>query len=446
MSLTLLDGYRRAIEAGGSAIREDAADFAAMPELEWQARWFAGEFGNAWTSVDGTPVHLVDFGRWNREPGPDFVDARLRIGDREVRGAIELDRDARDWEHHGHATNPAFRDVVLHVFIEQPARRFFTRTIEHREVTQVQLCAKRPHTRRSRAEYPTRFHVSETSVLLAAARHRLDLKARALQRYAGVHGEGEAWFAALAMALGYKQNQTPFLLLAQRVGLRAAGGPEGEALLFGTAGFLESPAPPEADRAVRAYLRDLWENWWTHRASCERWILPRKAWHSGGARPANHPHRRVATLARIAAGWSPIRKALTQSRRDALVAALESIAHPFWTMRFNLRGDELAKTQSLLGAERIRDIIINIHHPLAIARDDGAWPAFLREKGPAPAAIIRNAAARFFGASEISLSSAAIQQGLLQLERDFRAAPEPADFLGALRKLATDSTGGDGAC
>jgi hypothetical protein len=446
MSRALLDGYRGALAAGVDAVREDAVDFAGMPELEWQARWFAGEFGNEWQSADGVPVRIEDFGRWNREPGPDFVDARLKIGDREVRGAIELDRDARDWEHHGHATNPAFREVALHVFIERPQRRFFTRTIDHREVTQVQLRAKRPNFRQTDKELSGLFGESEIAILLAAARHRLDLKARALQRYAAVHGESEAWFAALAMALGYRQNQTPFLLLAQRVGVRAAGGPNGEALLFGTAGFLESPSPPEADRSIRAYLRELWENWWTQRADCERWILPRKAWHTAGARPANHPHRRVAALARIAPGWTPIRKALAQSRREALIAALESVDHPFWATRFNLQGEALAKPQALLGTDRIGDIVINIHHPLAVARNDDAWELFLREKGPAPASIMRNAARRFFGAATIPLSSAAIQQGLLQLERDYRAAPEPAEFLAALRKLAARSTGGAGAC
>ena len=76
--------------------------------------------------------------------------------------------------------------------------------------------------------------------------------------------EDEALFAALAVALGYKRNQTPFLLLAQKVGLRGAN----EAALFGVAGFLEAPEPPAADREVRGYLRELWESWWKLRAGC----------------------------------------------------------------------------------------------------------------------------------------------------------------------------------
>lgn len=430
----LLQSYHEALSEGGRTIGEDPVDFSAMPELEWQARWFAGEFGDSWSTVDGAHVTIEDFGRWNREPGPDFVDARIRIDGRPLRGAIELDRDVRDWERHGHAANPAFRDVVLHVFTDGPARRFYTRTTDHREIAQLRLPPFREEIRARPTLVSSAFDASQTHILLAAARHRMDLKARALKRCAAVHGDDNAWFAALGTALGYRKNQAPFLLLAQRVGLHAAGTAKGEALLFGTAGFLESPPQPDADRAVRHYLRDLWECWWTERAGCERWILPRTAWSFAGIRPANHPHRRVAALARIAAGWASIRGALAHTRRDALVGALESLAHPFWNTRYHLDCSRLPEPRSLIGTDRITDILVNILHPLAIARSDRAWEDFLLEKGPSPAAVMRQSAARFFGSAKLPLGSAALQQGLLQLERDFRAASDPSAFLDALRR------------
>lgn len=428
--------YQCALAAGECRIGEAEPVFGHMPELEWQARWFAGEFGREWISAEGEEIRMVDFGRWNREAGPDFVDARLRIGRREICGDIELDPDAQDWERHGHATNPDYRRVVLHVFLRRPERRFFTRTSDHAEVAQLHLSAgespRMPHSD------VTPFESSAAlAILHTAARHRLDLKARSFRRHADANGEEEARFAALAIALGYKRNQTPFLLLAQRAGLAAASSSSGEAQLFGIAGFLEGPVPAAASRDVRAYLRTLWESWWSLRASCERLILPAKAWQFSSTRPANHPHRRVAALAGIAARWPGIRKALEVPDREALIAALESVDHPFWAARCNLRADKLGKPQALLGAERIRDILINIYHPLAVARDNAAWELFLAERGPASAAIIRQTVRKFFGDGHaLPLSGAAVQQGLLQLERDYRSAREPAKFLAALRQLA----------
>src|SRR5207247_3610366 len=54
-----------------------------------------------------------------------------------VLGAIGVAVSDRSWETHGHATNPAFEESVLHVFVEKSDREFFTRTKSHRNVPQL---------------------------------------------------------------------------------------------------------------------------------------------------------------------------------------------------------------------------------------------------------------------------------------------------------------------
>jgi hypothetical protein len=61
-------------------------------ELELQARWFAGDFGKHFISTAGDEIEVVQFGTWNREAGPDFRDAAIRInGGDPIRGWIEID-------------------------------------------------------------------------------------------------------------------------------------------------------------------------------------------------------------------------------------------------------------------------------------------------------------------------------------------------------------------
>src|SRR5262249_7238513 len=48
-------------------------------ELEVQARWFAGDFGKEFASTNGDKIDIIQFGVWNREAGPDFRDAAIRI-------------------------------------------------------------------------------------------------------------------------------------------------------------------------------------------------------------------------------------------------------------------------------------------------------------------------------------------------------------------------------
>src|SRR5438477_2300767 len=109
-------------------------------ELELQAGWFAGEFGRKFQTLTGEPVEIVQFGFWNHEAGPDFQDTAIRIGGGPVlQGAIKIDLLDRNWELHGHATNPAFDDAILHVFLERSGVEFFARTSTHRNVPQIQL-------------------------------------------------------------------------------------------------------------------------------------------------------------------------------------------------------------------------------------------------------------------------------------------------------------------
>src|SRR5436305_13602146 len=89
-------------------------------ELELQARWFAGDFGRTFNSTRGNNIDIVQLGTWNREAGPDFCDAAISVnGGPPISGSIEIDVLDRNWELHGHSTNPAFDQTVLHVFVEQ---------------------------------------------------------------------------------------------------------------------------------------------------------------------------------------------------------------------------------------------------------------------------------------------------------------------------------------
>lgn len=300
--MTLADRYAALLPAG---MRERLLLRPAeqWTELELQAFWFAGEFGREFHTTDGQAVRVVHFGVWNHEAGPDFSQAVVQFGEEEpVRGAIEFEPEARDWERHGHSQNPAYNDVVLHVFLRAPTEeRFFTRTLSHRHVPQVLLEAtdlqgevapEVPEAKLGRCAAPLRALPLEKAraVLTGAAEYRLLRKAAALARLREVHGRAEALFQALAAALGYKSNQLPFTLLAQRLPvkrLQAAEAAQVEGLLFGAAGFLTTGDLEAYDESARPYVRGLWEQWWAQRNECAGLVLPAKTWKASGQRPAN---------------------------------------------------------------------------------------------------------------------------------------------------------------
>src|SRR5438093_2715205 len=201
-------------------------------ELELQARWFAGDFGKQFVSTTGDQIDIIQFGTWNREAGPDFRDAAIRInGSEPIRGCVELDVINRSWETHGHAINPAFEETVLHAFVEKSDREFFTRTKSNRNVPQVCIdptilpdafSANIPLARPGRCQSPLKDLPDERvrSVLDAAAQFRLQQKAARIRNKIDNHGHDEALFQEVAAALGYKENKLPFTLIAQRLPLK----------------------------------------------------------------------------------------------------------------------------------------------------------------------------------------------------------------------------------
>jgi Protein of unknown function (DUF2851) len=389
-----------------------------LSELEMQARVFAGEFGVSWQGENGEKVEVVHFGIWNREPGPDFCRALVLIDGEKFAGDIEIDQDARDWETHGHSQNPAYENVVLHLFFRRGQRRFFTRTAQNKAVTQVCLPFRGESKCAASRHDGVLDEARATKLVEAAASFRLRRKCEVFQRAARLRGHEEALFEAVAAAMGFKNNKIPFLLVAQRSSLARAKMEDGEALLFGLAGFLSAGHFDLGDRDARGYLKRLWEQWWAVRDRERRLILPASAWTYSAVRPANHPHRRMGALAAAAHSFGPIRRAVEKGKAADFAAAFASLEHPFWEKHSSLAGDPLAKMTALVGDDRVVDLSINVFLPAQPF--EAAWTHLCASAGPTPNGKILRSLEWLTGqARPAFFRSAMCQQGLLQLVEDF---------------------------
>ncbi|HVF72722.1 MAG TPA: DUF2851 family protein [Chthoniobacterales bacterium] len=405
-------------------------------ELELQARWFAGDFGRRFTSVAGDTIEIVQFGVWNREAGPDFSGAAIRVnGSEAIGGTIEFDLADRSWETHGHATNPAFDGAILHVFVEQNDRAFFTRTKSHHNVPQVRVdpatlpdkfSLSIPLARPGRCQAPLQDLPAERleSILTAASQFRLQRKAARLKNIVETHGRDGALFQEIASALGYKQNKLAFTLLAQRLPLSIlrAAPDDIEAMLFGVAGFLTSPDLAEYREGARNYVRQLWDRWWPHRDELQRLVLPGKLWRLGGARPLNHPQRRLGALALLAREWPAFIRSI--ARRDSKTAGdfFAGLNRPFWCTHYTLTSAPAPAQIALVGESRVADILANVLLPYFAAEGADVWPTYEKFRARLTNRRLETGAARLFGADPRRsrfTKTIAQQQGLLQIYEDF---------------------------
>jgi hypothetical protein len=236
--------------------------------LEWQALWYWGgsdtEFSrHEWRSRRGRAIRLSGAGTGARFH-PGLVSASTAA--RELQGDIEFDLRAVDWEQHGHDQNPSHDSVILHVFLHQPGARFFTQTSNHRNILQIHIKRDLLPNRvifasgncrrlgRTPSKTPTRpAQIDE--ILETAARVRIQRKAEQLQPAMRIHGLDEALFQAITIALGYKSNKVPFLIIAQRTSLKLLGQRTDsiEATLFDLSVFLE--VRHQAERRPRGSRR-----------------------------------------------------------------------------------------------------------------------------------------------------------------------------------------------
>ncbi|HXE42922.1 MAG TPA: DUF2851 family protein, partial [Candidatus Baltobacteraceae bacterium] len=383
-------------------------------------------------------------------------------------GDVEIDLETSGWRAHGHATNQNFKNVLLHVVWGESKPNPNTLAIlplknvldaplaELSSSLENESLRKLPENLRGKCCAPLRGldEAGTVELLHQAARMRFENKAAQFRIRARNAGWEQTLWENLFRALGYKHNVWPMQNLAETkpVWSRGVNSPiEFQTRLLGISGLLPTeparlrPASRDFGAAKPAksenYVRELWDVWWREREQFSDMILPRATWKFHGLRPANHPQRRLA----LASHWLADKNFISRIEKWSLrtttgnAAArpycdeLKEIFHverdEFWSWHWTFKSARLKKPQPLLGDARVTDLAINVILPwLWIRAKEGRNEKIQREMERRyfswPAAednsILKLARQRLLGTANVkSLKTAAAQQGLMQIVRDF---------------------------
>lgn len=86
----------------------------------WQFQYFdKSELST--TSEDA--LQIIAAGQLNSDQGPDFSDAKIKIGKTTWAGTVEVHIKTSDWNKHNHQTDKNYKNVILHVVWEDSGGR-----------------------------------------------------------------------------------------------------------------------------------------------------------------------------------------------------------------------------------------------------------------------------------------------------------------------------------
>lgn len=407
-------------------------------------------------TVQGQPVRVLHPGFWNHEAGPDFRNAVIQIGPGLAHnGDVEIDLVPQGWHGHHHDTNPAYRHVILHAVWEADAP-----WAGHLPVLPLKACLDAPLEEltlwlrqdpapaapcllgRCAASLRNLPESGVAQLLEQAAQVRLETKARHFQARARQVGWEQSLWEGLFSALGYKNNVWPMQQISRSLPALMAKCAEEvslvqlQARLLGVSGLL--PADADVRRAAgQAYLRRLWEFWWREQGHFDEFVLPKSMWRLNGLRPANQPQRRLA----LAAHWlgqfnlpGRLEKWFASAKpgpklASSLWEALQTDEDQFWSRHWTFRSAAMGQPQPLIGPPRLTDLAMNVVLPWFWTRAEAGQNRELQKRAEAcyfawpkgqDNAVLRFVSRRLFGDDpRVRLDSAALQQGLLQIVRDF---------------------------
>ena len=337
-------------------------------------------------TTDGRRVEVIDPGLHNRNAGPDFFNAKVRIGNTLWVGNVELHLKSADWYTHGHDRDPKYNNVVLHVVCQADCDVL---TSEGHYLPQLEvpiaIKLKQGYEELLRADkYPPCYKIvpqlsrlTVHSWMAALQTERLEQKTQAIARRAQQCDDSweAAYFATLARNYGFGVNGDAFEQWAKHVPLQAVGKHRDdlfqvEAIFMGQAGLLDPQSVPERYREealAEGYFTRLRNEYQylAHKFSLQP--MDYAQWRFLRLRPQNFPYIRISQLARLyherRSGLSELLECETV---DQLRRLLTTHVTPYWETHYTF-GAESTHNDKRLSAASLDLIIINTAIPVLFA-------------------------------------------------------------------------------
>ena len=381
----------------------------------------------------GEEVEVLNPGIHNSDSGPDFFNAKIRIGETIWAGNIEIHIHSSDWKRHNHQQDKSYDNVILHAVWrdDMPVSRFDgspVPTLELDGMYNEHAWKQYLGFMNSRQWIPCSSMISGIDLFVRNAWldrvlvERLERKALLVENILSLtqNDWAQTFYRLLARNMGFKLNNQAFEMLAhslpyQFLAKHADDLFQVEAMVFGQAGLLEgtfADSYPQQLKTEYGFLRRKFD------------LTPIDAhlWRFMRLHPGNFPTLRLAQFASIIHHSVVIIGELFSSSNVTTYRKLFGAeASEYWNTHYTF--DKLsAPRHKTLGLSSIDLLLINLVAPILVAY--GRWKSDTSMIEKAVDLLLQlkpenNTFTRKWAETGIPAENAASSQALIELKTQY---------------------------
>lgn len=377
----------------------------------------------------GKEIVVLKAGELNRDAGPDFTNAQIRINGIVLAGNIEIHIKTSDWLKHNHQHNKSYDNLVLHVVYEHDT------DLAQNENNGVEVLALKlliddstfaiyEQLHNANHKLPCTSQLQTVNALKfinwmdRMTIERLEDKVtRINDLFEFFNGDyTQTFYAVLLRNFGFKVNAVPFEMLAKNLPVHlllkhADSLMQLEALLLGISGLLD-------DQFENKYIQNLQNEFEYLKTKYTLTPIQKEVFKFSAIRPANFPTVRLAQFAALLhANPALFTEPQKHSDAGALKSALNIKLQGYWKNHYTANGKALEKDLSF-GEASVENVIINTFAPFFFFY---AKKLYKPEFGDAAIALLNtcafenNAKTKLFEARKADMKNAAGSQAVINL-------------------------------
>ncbi len=354
----------------------------------WENKLFFTE--NCYTTQN-EKLEIIQTGQRNIDSGPDFFNARVKIGGTIWAGNVEIHKNASDWHTHKHDNDKAYDNVILHVVEkadEEMTRSngeiipvFELRYPEHLKTNYQQLLNAKTW-----IPCENQFHKVNPIVLQLGFNRlmieRLENKTTEIVQFLeqNKNNWNETFYQMLARMFGFKVNAVPFELLAKSLPLTILAKHKSslfqlEAMLFGNSGLLNQQLlGDDYYLGLRKEYSFLYKKYALKPIEGHLWKFMR-------LRPGNFPPLRISQLAAlIYKSHGLFSKIIEIEDIYALKNLFKVQASEYWNTHYNFNKTSTKSNRKELGETAANILLINVVIPFLFVFGEKQNKTYLKDR------------------------------------------------------------------